>query len=81
MNFLRKLLHVEPEIIEVQKYIQVRHWSNEIDGILADIRWEKGAINDRIEHPEKYPNENIPVVIEQAQALIKNLQDRLVSAL
>ena len=82
MNLLHKLFHIEPEIIEVPKYIQVKRWSNEIDGILADIQWEKDVITSRIENPELYQdNENVTEVISKAQAFINNLQARLLNAL
>ena len=34
----------------------------------TDIQWVKGCIRDREEHPEYYPDEDVPAVIAQQKA-------------
>ena len=83
-DFIRRLLNIEPEVIrvEVPKYIQVKQWSQEICGILTDIKWEKGCIDSREQRPELYEsNEDVPAVIEETKAHINELLKRLVAAL
>lgn len=40
----------------------------------SDIQWVEGCIKDREEHPEKYPDEDIPEVIARQMALLKKLR-------
>ncbi|WP_457789663.1 hypothetical protein [Anaeromassilibacillus sp. SJQ-5] len=40
----------------------------------TDIQWVKGCIRDREEHPEYYPDEDVPAVIAQQKALLERLR-------
>ena len=39
-----------------------------------DIQYVEGCIKDREEHPEKYPDEDIPAVIARQKALLSRLK-------
>lgn len=42
----------------------------------SDIHWVQGCIRDREEHPENYPNEDIPAVIAQQKVLLARLIEK-----
>lgn len=42
----------------------------------SDIKWVLGCIREREEHPENYPNEDIPAVIAQQKELLARLIEK-----
>lgn len=60
--------------IESEKTIHV--WNAELPLFESgsDIKWAEMCIRSREEHPENYPNEDIPAVIAQQKELIKRLK-------
>lgn len=40
----------------------------------TDIQWVEGCIKSREEHPEYYPDEDVPAVITQQKALLARLR-------
>lgn len=40
----------------------------------TDIQWVEGCIKSREEHPEYYPDEDVPAVITQQKALLAQLR-------
>lgn len=42
----------------------------------TDIRWVEDCIRDREQHPEKYPDEDIPAVIARQKKLLKELYEK-----
>ena len=38
----------------------------------ADYVWNAKAVASRLEHPERYPNENVPEVIGRLMLWLKN---------
>lgn len=41
----------------------------------TDIQWVEGCIKDREEHPEKYPDEDIPAVLARSKELLRRLRE------
>lgn len=42
----------------------------------TDIQWVEGCIKDREEHPEKYPDEDVPAVIARQKILLEELRQK-----
>ena len=42
--------------------------------MMSDLKWCMLSLEDRLNHPEKYPEENIPEVIAQIKANIARLE-------
>ena len=62
--------------IPVVDYVRVKDTSIILPVIETetDIQWVEGCIKDREEHPEKYPDEDLPAVIARQRALLEKLQ-------
>ena len=43
---------------------------------MSDIKWVKLCIKSREEHPEYYPEEDIPIVLDRQRALLKQLMEQ-----
>ena len=83
-DFIRRVLHIEPEIIreQVTKYVEIRRWTPEVNCILDRIQWNKGCLKSREEHPEYYEaREDVPAEIEGLKLRIAEDAERLVDAL
>ena len=42
--------------------------------MMSDLKWCRLTLEDRLNHPEKYPEENLPEVIAQIKANIARLE-------
>lgn len=83
-DFIRRVLHIEPEIIrvEVPKYIEIKRWTTEVNCILDCIQWNKGCLKSREEHPEYYEaTEDVPGEIERLKLLLAEKAKGLIDAL
>ena len=70
-------MHVETVCgVPVVGYYRVQGTNEHIPMIETetDIQWVKGCIRDREEHPEHYPDEDVPAVIAQQKALLEQLR-------
>ena len=83
-DFIRRVLHIEPEIIcvEVPRYVEIKRWTPEVNCILDCIQWNKGCLKSREEHPELYEaREDVPAEIEGLKLRIAEDAEKLVDAL
>ncbi len=42
--------------------------------MLSDYKWQLDCLNDRLEHPERYKDENLPEVIERLKLWLQTHQ-------
>ena len=83
-GFIRRVLHIEPEIIrvEVPKYVEIKRWTPEVNCILDCIQWNKGCLKSREELPEYYEaTEAVPAEIERLKLIIAEKAEELINAL
>ena len=83
-GFIRRVLHIEPEIIrvEVPKYVEIKRWTPEVNCILDCIQWNKGCLKSREEHLEYYEaTEAVPAEIERLKLIIAEKAEELINAL
>lgn len=60
--------------IPVVDYVRWNGATYPMARIDSDIQFVEGCIKDREEHPEKYPDEDIPAVLARQRALLKKLR-------
>lgn len=83
-GFIRRVLHIEPEIIrvEVPRYVEIKRWTPEVNCILDCIQWNKGCLKSREDHPEYYEaTEDVPAEIERLKLLLAEKAKGLIDAL
>lgn len=60
--------------VPIAGYIQVKDTVLPMIETDTDIQWVEGCIKSREEHPEYYPDEDVPAVIAQQKVLLERLR-------